>query len=149
MSEAEQNKAILTEAFGSWHQCKGDSVDCWMNIMADEVELRSLAEGQSGLEFTTRRRSKAEVGDYLAGLAATFEMIHYTVDYYVAEGDRVVAVGSTSWRHRGTGKVFETPKVDLTRFKNGKITEFFELYDTAVVLAATGGGSEATPTDLT
>ena len=71
----------------------------------------------------------------MSGLIAMFEMIHYTVDFYVAEDDRVVAVGSTSWRNRETGEKFDTPKVDIVRFKDGKITEFFEIYDTAAVLA--------------
>ena len=71
----------------------------------------------------------------MSGLIAMFEMIHYTVDFYVAEDDRVVAVGSTSWRNRETGEKFDTPKADIVRFKDGKITEFFEIYDTAAVLA--------------
>ena len=61
-------------------------------------------------------------------------MIHYTIDEYVAEGDRVVAIGSTAWKNRATGKVFDTPKVDVWRFENGRAIAFFELYDTAMVL---------------
>ncbi len=63
-------------------------------------------------------------------------MDHYTVDEYVAQGDRVVAIGRTGWRNRETGKAFDTPKVDVVRFRDGQIVEFFELYDTAMVLAS-------------
>lgn len=142
MSDTAANKAILKDAFDRWHQTKGGSVDHWMSILAEEVDFRSLAEGQPGLEFTARRRSRTEVGEYMSGLIAMFEMIHYTVDFYVAEGDRVVAVGSTSWRNRETGEKFDTPKADIVRFKEGKITEFFEIYDTAAVLAC-GSGPQA------
>ncbi|MCP4319547.1 MAG: nuclear transport factor 2 family protein, partial [Hyphomicrobiales bacterium] len=62
---------------------------------------------------------------------------NYKVSRYIAEGDTVVAVGSTSWRVRATGKDFETPKVDVVRFEDGKIVSFFEYYDTAKILAAT------------
>lgn len=130
------NKAILKEAFDQWHASKGKSVDHWMSILADQVDFRSLAEGRPGLEFTARRRSKVEVGEYLSGLSTMFEMVHYTVDFYVAEADRVIAVGSTSWRNRETGQTFDTPKADVVRFQDGKIVEFFEIYDTAAVMAS-------------
>lgn len=139
MSDTAANKAILKDAFERWHQTKGGSVDHWMSILADEVDFRSLADGKPGLEFTARRRSRDEVGEYMSGLIGMFEMVHYTVDFYVAEDDRVIAVGSTSWRNRETGETFDTPKADSVRFKDGKITEFYEIYDTAAVLACGSG----------
>ncbi len=139
MSDTAANKAILKDAFERWHQTKGGSVDHWMSILADEVDFRSLADGKPGLEFTARRRSRDEVGEYMSGLIAMFEMVHYTVEFYVAEDDRVVAVGSTAWRNRETGQTFDTPKADIVRFKDGKITEFYEIYDTAAVLACGSG----------
>ena len=136
MSEEDSNVAILKEAFERWNETKGGSTDHWLSIMADEVDFRSLAEGREpGFEFTKRCKSCDEVAGYLQGLVEQLEMIHYTVDFYVAQGDRVVAVGSTAWRNRATGKEFDTPKADIVRFKDGKITEFFELYDTAMVTA--------------
>ena len=103
--------------------------------MDDNVDFRSSAEWADGLEFTSSRGSNAGVPDYLRGLAEQFEMIHYTVNEYIAHGDRVVAIGSTAWPNRQTGKAFDTPKVDVVRFKDGKIVDFFELYGTAKVLA--------------
>lgn len=138
MSDAATNKALFKDAFERWHETKGGSVDHWMSIMADEIDFRSLAEGGGGLDFTARRRSKAEVGEYMGGLLAMFEMIHYKVDFLVAEDDRVIAVGSTSWRNRETGATFDTPKADIARFKDGKIVEFFEIYDTAAVQSCAG-----------
>ena len=114
MSETATNKAIFKEAFERWHETKGGSVDHWMSIMADEIDFRSLAEGQGGLDFTAPRRSKSEVGEYMSGLLAMFEMIHYKVDFMVAEDDRVIAVGSTSWRNRETGATFDTPKANAS-----------------------------------
>lgn len=136
------NVAILREAFELWNETKGGSADHFLTIMADDVDFRSLAEGQKGIEFTERRSNKLGFVEYLTGLAETFEMIHYTVDEYIAQNDRVVAVGSTSWRNRATGKIFDTPKADIVRFKDGKIVEFFEFYDTAMVLATSVDGLE-------
>jgi uncharacterized protein len=69
-------------------------------------------------------------------LRADWEMIHYTVDRFVAQSDAVFMRGSTAWRHRRTGKIVDTPKVDFWRFENGKAIEFFEYFDTARAFAA-------------
>ncbi|MEM9357757.1 MAG: nuclear transport factor 2 family protein [Pseudomonadota bacterium] len=135
MTIEDQNTDIVRAAFEAWNSCKGESVDCWMNIMAEEVNFRSLADGREDLAFTQERKSRDEVLSYLKGLSEMFEMINYKVDHYVAQGDRVVAVGSTSWKKRGTENKFDTPKVDVIRLKDGKIVEFFEYYDTAMVQA--------------
>lgn len=134
MSNEEQNVAVLRESYAKWNDSKGASSDHWLNMLTDDVEFRSLADGAQGVEFTSRKKSKEEVVGYFTELVGNWEMVHYTIDEYVAEGDRVVAIGSTAWKNRATGKVFDTPKVDIWRFENGRAIAFFELYDTAMVL---------------
>jgi uncharacterized protein len=136
MSQEQANVEILKKAFEEWDATKGGCVEHWLDITADDVNFRSLAEGGPGLEFTRKSISKAEFTGYLQGLVGQWDMIHYTVTEYIAQGDRVVAVGSTAWRNKATGKEFDTPKVDVVRFQEGRIVEFFELYDTAMVFAA-------------
>ena len=65
---------------------------------------------------------------YFAGLTSEWEMIYYRVDEYIAQGDRVVALGQVSFRHKKTGKILVTPKADFHKFRDGKICEFFEFY---------------------
>lgn len=136
MSTEKSNIAILKNAFEKWNATKGASIQDWLDIMADDIRIQSVAEGATGLEFTKQSEGKAAAAEYFAGLDSQLEMIHYTVDEYFASGDQVVAVGKTAWRNRATGKEFETPKIDVVRFKAGKIAESFELYDTAKVLGA-------------
>jgi len=61
---------------------------------------------------------------------------NYKVHYFVAESDCVVVVGATKWTNKETGKSFETPKIDIWRFRDGRAIEFFEHYDTAQILDA-------------
>jgi len=63
-------------------------------------------------------------------------MVSHAMEDFIAEGDRVVAVGQMSWRNRATGKVVETPKVDIWTFRDGKAVAFAEYYDTARTIAA-------------
>lgn len=131
-----KNLAKLKDAYREWHDTKGKSVDSWMDLFAENVRLRSLAEGRAGAAFTQHVRSKAEVTRYFKGLLNDWQMIHYTTDDFIVDGDRIAMRGSTSWSNRKTGRVVETRKADFVTFKDGKIVEFEEFYDTAGLLAA-------------
>ncbi|MGH7871448.1 MAG: nuclear transport factor 2 family protein [Candidatus Binatia bacterium] len=135
MSEDNRNLVALKEAYRLWHDTKAGSVDHWLNLMTDDVKFRSLAEGAHNMEFTSLSTCKQDVKTYFAGLITDWEMIHYRVDEYIAEGDRIVALGSCSFKHKRTGKVLDTPKADFHKFRDGKICEFFEFYDTAQTIA--------------
>lgn len=51
--------------------------------------------------------------------------------------EKLVVVRSRfAFRNKQTGKSFESPKADFVRFRDGKIVEFFEFYDTAKAVAA-------------
>jgi len=136
MGQEAANVGQLREAYRNWHESKGGSADHWMSICDERIDFRSLADGVEKLEFTQRYKSREDLAEYFDGLTGSFDMIHFTVDEFVAQGDRVVAIGSTAWRSKATGKEFETPKVDVWRFKDGRAIEFFEYYDTAIVQAA-------------
>jgi ketosteroid isomerase-like protein len=120
-----------------WNDSRADSMGHWLELIADEVEWRSLADGAPGMDFAGCCNCKDEVLSYFEKLGADWEMLHYTVGEFIAQGDRVVMVGTCGWRHRGTGKGIESPKVDVIRMKDGKIVGFHEFYDTAKAIAAT------------
>jgi ketosteroid isomerase-like protein len=136
MSSEAENVALLKEAYRLWHDSKAASVDHWLGIMSDDIKFHSLAAGAKEMQFTKSSANKDEVKAYFAGLTSEWEMIFYRVDEYVAQGDRGVALSHVSFKHRKTGKTLETPKADVHRFRDGKICEFFEFYDTANALAA-------------
>ncbi len=131
MSDESKNIEILKDAYDRWHETKAGSVDHWLYLMTDDVNFRSLAEGAKTMEFTRTSSCKDDVKHYFAGLTTDWEMIYYRIDEYIAQGDRVVALGHVSFKNNRTGKVLETPKADFHKFRDGKICEFFEFYDTA------------------
>jgi uncharacterized protein len=135
--EADRNKEILARAYKRWHESKGRSVNEWMEIIDQGIKFGSLAEGGARVAFTARVDGKTELKRYFDGLLGGWEMLHFTVAHFIAERDRVAMVGSTAWRNKATKKVFETPKVDVWRFKDGRAVEFYEYYDTAGLAKAT------------
>lgn len=136
MSAESANVEILKHAYQEWAGKKAEDISCWMSIIADDARLTSLADGVPDLAFTHARSGKSEILQYLEGLTADWEMLFYRIDEFIAEGDRVVALGSTSWRNKRTGKVVLTAKADVWRLRNGMVVQFSEFYDTAKLIAA-------------
>ncbi len=135
MASPEVNTAVLKSAMAAWDACKGTDYTCWLDVTTDDMELQSLASGGYGLDFTRKSSTREEFLGYIEGLTSTHAMNYYRADKFVAEGDMVVAIGATSWTTRATGKRFDTPYVLICRFRDGKIFEMAEYYDTAQVAA--------------
>ena len=127
----DDNVKILKEAYQYWSDHKEGSFEYWMDLMADNIQLNSIADGRKGMEFSRPCCCKQDVVRYFEELASEWEMIHYTVNEFIAQGERVVVIGSCGWKNRKTGKTVETPKADIIRMRNSKIIEFYEFYDTA------------------
>ena len=127
----------LKHAYKVWDETKGKSIDTWMELFDYEVDLRSLAGGRPGVEWTENCISREGVRAYLEGLCSQFTMIHQTFEKFVCQGDTIVAIGSTAWRNNATGKVAESQKVDVWRIDNGKIVAFHEYYDTFALMQST------------
>ena len=136
MSDPARNKELLRGAYARWQETKGGSVDDWMKLLADDITFGSIAEGLAPATFTARVRGKERLKGFFEGLQSGWEMIYFTVHHYVAEGDRVVAIITTSWRNKATGKVCETPKVDVWRFPGRARHRTFQYSDTARMMAA-------------
>jgi ketosteroid isomerase-like protein len=137
MASEDEHVALLREGYRHWRESRATSVDRWLDLVDDEIRLRSLADGAPGLEFTSARNGKAELRAYLGAIAADWEMLAYDVTDYVAQGDRVVAIVASAWRNRRTGKTIDLPKVDVWRFRDGRAIELLEFYDTARLIACT------------
>jgi ketosteroid isomerase-like protein len=133
MSEEARNVAILKEAYRLWHETKGKSFEHWMNLFADSIEFGSIAQSVQSAPYMTMYEDKSALLGYFEGLLRDWEMLEFRTEHFVAQGDRVVMMGRCSWRARKTGKTVWSPKADSFRFSNGKIIEFFEYFDTALM----------------
>lgn len=135
MSLEDTHVSLLKEAYRKWHLTKAGSVEHWLELMTDDIRFRSLADGAAKMEFTRTSTCKEEVKQYFSQLTSQWEMIDYTISEYIAQGDRVVALGNCSFRHKQTGEILDTPKADFHKFRGGKICDFFEFYDTAQAIS--------------
>ena len=138
MSKEAANVQLLKEAYRRWNDSKGGSVEHWFDkVVGPNISFGSVPRGAAPLEFATQYDDREQLRSYFNTLLGEWDMQHYTMDEYVAQGDVVVARGSTAWTNKKTGKRAETPKMDFWRFRDGKAVEFYEYFDTAAVMATT------------
>jgi ketosteroid isomerase-like protein len=128
--------AKLRAAYKEWHDTRGASSATWMGLMADDIHMRSIADGAPGMEFSAPRKGKHTVHDYFAALNAEWEMLHHTPEVFLVDGDRVAVFGKCAYRNRKTGKTAESHIANLWKFRDGHAVEYFEMYDTARAFAA-------------
>jgi ketosteroid isomerase-like protein len=130
--------AKLRAAYRRWNDTKGQSVADWIDLMTDDVKVRSVADGAEGMRFSAPRDGKAAAREYFAVLATEWEMVYHAADEFIvdSDGERVVVFGRCAFKHRGTGKAVESPFAHRWRIRDGRIAEYFEIYDTAKAFAA-------------
>jgi ketosteroid isomerase-like protein len=137
MPNSQGNVEMLRQAYQLWNDTRGGSVPSWLDLFAEDIAIHSLGGGKAGLEFGKSRHGKVEAGRYFAELGAAWEMVYFNAEEFIADGDRVVVLSRCAYRSRLTGKAAESPKADVFRFRDGKIVEVSEFFDTAAAVAAT------------
>jgi uncharacterized protein len=119
----------IADAYRQWRETKGMSSDLFLDLMDDQIEMRSVLEPQLPDDLAENRKSRGEAREYFAILSRDWEMIDFPQEKIVADGDTVVWIGRCSWRHKRTGQEIDTPKVDIWTFESGKAIRFFEMFD--------------------
>ena len=132
-----QNVEELRSAYRAWEDSRGTDPSRWIRLFADDIKVRSIADGAPGMEFSMPREGLAQASEYFEHITRDWEMLSCAAEEFIEQGDRLVVVGSCAWRSRATGKAAESPFVHLWRFRGARAVEFREFYDTARAIAAT------------
>jgi uncharacterized protein len=106
--------------------------------LTEDVEW--IAEGPSSVAYFGKMKGPAEVqSKFFGGIASTQEDMKLTMEDFVAQGDAVAAFGRYSATVKATGKQFDAALAHLFRIRDGKVSKFVNVGDTAVVAAAYSG----------
>lgn len=124
------NLNILQSAVAEWHASKGTNFNAWLDHAHDEIRMKSLGEGAPGTGPTAMRLGKAAFADYLEGHHKTIDLQSFEITEYLEQGDRVAGFGTVSLAGRESGKHCDTDVALFARFKDGKIIELMEYFDT-------------------
>jgi ketosteroid isomerase-like protein len=126
----------LKQAYSTWSASKGTSADHWFDLFADQIEMRSVLAPELPDDLAAHRVSKSAAMEYFQTLGRDWEMIEFKADRFVDDDDDVVMVGRCAWRNRATGRIVDTPKVDIWHFEDGKAVTFLEMFDSLAFMRA-------------
>ena len=130
MSE-QQNTALVQQAYANF---KNGDVDGLLSLFSDEItwELPEM----TGVPFGGKREGLGPVMEFFAQVGMTQEPVRFEPTTFVAQDNRVVALGSYDWRVRETGRDFTSNFAHVFTISDGQIVAFQEFMDTAACIAA-------------
>lgn len=130
MSE-QDNVAVVRRAYEDF---KGGDIGRLLDSLTDEVDWR-LPEIE-GVSFSGGRRGRESVGGFFTQLGDSQESLSFEPREFVAQGDKVVALGTYRWRVKKTGREYGGDWAHIFTVRDGKIEGFHEFMDSAAARAA-------------
>lgn len=129
--------------YKTWDRGKGKTGNLFVDLLSDDATFRSIGGGVEAMQFTRTHSTKEKVRAYFEGLMLDWQMIFYNVRLFLVDGNVIAVVCECCWKHKHTGKIVHSPKLDIIRVKNGKMQDFFEYFDTHQAYAACVPGGAA------
>ena len=130
MSEQE-NVAVVRRAYENF---KGGDVGGILDSLTDEVDWR-LPEMEN-VSFSGGRKGREGVAGFFSELAESQDVVSFEPREFVAQGDKVVALGSYRWRVKKNGREYGGDWAHVFTVRGGKIAGFHEYMDSAAANAA-------------
>ena len=130
MSEQE-NTELVRQVYEHF---KNGEIKALLNLLADNIEWH-LPEIEN-VPFSGARRGQEQMGQFFASLVDTQEVQHFDPREFIAQGDKVVALGHYAWRVKSTGGEYGGDFAHVFTVQAGKVVRFHEYMDTAAAAAA-------------
>ena len=128
---SEQNRSIVQQAYNNF---KTGNIEGLLNLLSDDITW-TLPE-MAGVPFAGARTGRASVAEFFATVGALQEPLKFEPRELIAEGDRVIALGSYTWRVKANSREFSGDFAHAWTIRDGRATEFHEYTDTAVCITA-------------
>jgi len=127
----QENVNVVQQAYSNF---KAGNIGGILERIADDIEWE--VPEVSGVPHSGRRHGRTHVDDFFNQLNATEEVIAFEPREFIAQGDKVVALGTYRWRVKGTRRQYETDWAHIFNVSNGRITRFQQFMDTASIAEA-------------
>ena len=128
---SEQNKALVREVYDSF---KATRIDRMLGLMSNDITW-TLPEIE-GVPFGGRKKGLKSVSEFFVLVNTFQETLLLEPRALVAEGDKVVVLGSYSLRVRSTRREYDSEFAHVWTVSDGKLTAFQEYTDTAALARA-------------
>jgi len=137
MSE-QQNIALIQSIYDAFG--RGD-ISFILNQLTEDVEW--TMEGPSIIPYAGNRNGTAEVKRFFDALGTTQTNMKLTMEPLIAHGDRVFGLGHFAATVIATGKSYDSALGHFWTVRDGKISRFVDVVETASVADAHVAASAA------
>ncbi len=131
MQEA-QNTKVVQDAYAAFG--RGD-IQAVLAQMDDQVTWKPITGAGPHVPHAGERHGKAQVAEFFAILGRSLTFDRFEPRDFIAQGDKVVALGNYRGRAIG-GKAFDSEWVMVFTLQNGRVVHFQEFTDSAAINAA-------------
>ena len=138
MTTTPSNADLVRGAYEHWERTQGEDPEPFFALVAEDFTMASVLDPPDLHELAKDHYGLDRVREYFAALAADWEMIDFPTEQVVEQDDTVVWIGRCTWRHRHTGLLATTPKVDIWTFRDGRAIRMFEMFDTLAFVRGAG-----------
>lgn len=127
----QQNTQLVKDAYAAYG--RGD-VAAVLSCMSPQIdwELASVP----GLSFTGKRKGSEQVKEYFRLADEARTMREFVPKEFIAQGNKVVVLGSGAWTVKDTGRDFASDWIHVFTIEDGHITAFREFLDSHLAAEA-------------
>lgn len=123
---AQDNKQLVMQGYQMF---KNKDIKGLLTLLSDDIEWTGIES--ENIPFSGDYHGLAQVAQYFALLDQSQEAIQFTPQDFIADGDKVVVSGISSWTVKANGQRFDNPWVHLFTIRDGKVAKFVQYNDTA------------------
>jgi ketosteroid isomerase-like protein len=131
----QENVRIVQEMFHAFG--RGDAA-ALISMLSEDV-VWYIAGPAELIPYAGERRGHEGVMQFLAGIGGSVEFERFEPREFVAQNDKVVALGFERGRVKANGRMFDNPWALVFTVRDGKVSEFRSYEDSAAVAAAFRG----------
>ena len=130
MSEQESVEVVKR----AYQNFKAGDIGALMGQMSEDVDWR--LPRMEGVPFSGGRKGRGQVSEFFSTLADSQDSVSFEPREFVAQGDKVVAVGTYNWRVKSNGREYGGDWAHVFTVRDGQIAGFHEYMDSAQAEAA-------------
>ena len=124
MNEQENTK-VVKQAYDYF---KSGNIEGVLSLMSNDVDWR--LPNIENMPHAGTRKGLEQVTEFFSTLAEAQDAKQFDPNEFIAQGDRVVALGHYVWKVKANNREYESDFVHVFTVRDGKITGFDEYFDT-------------------
>ena len=99
----QENVQLVRRAYENF---KAGDLQAVLAAFAESVEW--IQPQVEGIRFSGKRRGRDQVAEFFSTMSSAQEPVQFEPQEYIAQGDRVVALGHYRWHAKETGRDWES-----------------------------------------